>query len=63
MLLEVALSTAERSVSPARTPRPPLYVGIPCSRQISIEKYATVELIEASVIYRFLEGFKDLEHS
>src|SRR4051812_14882509 len=35
-------SAAERSVSPASTPRPPLYVGIACSRLISIEKYATV---------------------
>jgi hypothetical protein len=34
-------SAAERSVSPARTPRPPLYVGSASSRQISIEKYAT----------------------
>src|ERR1051326_718966 len=43
-------SAAERSVSPAKTPRPPLYVGTACSRQISIEKYATVELIETKVI-------------
>src|SRR5205809_2420516 len=33
-------SAADRSVSPASTPNPPLYVGIAGSRQISIEKYA-----------------------
>src|SRR5215470_13642588 len=35
-------SAAARTVSPARTPSPPLYVGIPTSSAISIEKYATV---------------------
>src|SRR6185437_3235942 len=44
------MSAAERSVSPAKTPRPPLYVGTACSRQISMEKYATVELIDTRVI-------------
>jgi hypothetical protein len=31
-------SAAERSVSPARTPRPPAYVGMAGSSAISIEK-------------------------
>src|SRR5690242_6504621 len=37
-----ARSAADRSVSPARTPSPPLYVGIAESRAISMEKYATM---------------------
>src|SRR3954469_22093195 len=43
-------SAADRSVSPERMPSPPLYVGIACSRQISMEKYATVELVESAII-------------
>ena len=35
-------SAAARTVSPARTPSPPLYVGMPTSSAISIEKYAMV---------------------
>jgi len=54
MLLEVSLAMnqreghegnaqvcMERSVSPARTPSPPEYVGIAGLMAISIEKYAT----------------------
>jgi hypothetical protein len=33
-------SAAARIVSPARTPKPPLYVGSPSSNPISMEKYA-----------------------
>src|SRR5947209_4173414 len=44
------MSAAERSVSPASTPSPPLYVGIACSRQISMEKYATVDRAEVNVM-------------
>src|SRR5215471_6010058 len=38
-------SAAARIVSPARTPNPPLYVGMPTSRPISMEKYAMVLLV------------------
>src|SRR5437867_12620005 len=38
-------SAAARIVSPARTPSPPLYVGMPTSRPISMEKYAMVLLV------------------
>src|SRR5215510_2351265 len=38
-------SAAARSVSPARTPSPPLYMGIPTSSAISMEKYAIVLLV------------------
>src|SRR5579859_7715378 len=45
-------SAAARMVSPARTPRPPLYDGMLFSRAISIEKYATKRfvLLESVVI-------------
>src|SRR5689334_21086579 len=36
-------SAAARNVSPARTPSPPLYVGMLVMSPISIEKYATTE--------------------
>src|SRR5256712_3355066 len=35
-------SAAARIVSPASTPGPPLYVGMPTSSAISMEKYAMV---------------------
>src|SRR5260370_37800946 len=35
-------SAKEQAASPARTPRPPLYVGISFSIPISITKFATV---------------------
>jgi hypothetical protein len=37
-------SAADRIVSPASTPSPPLYVGISERRPISIEKYAIVRV-------------------
>src|SRR5712691_6036703 len=44
-------SAAARIVSPARTPSPPLYVGMPTSRPISMEKYAMVLLVSTWFSY------------
>src|SRR5688572_28832515 len=54
-------SAAERSVSTARTPRPPLYVGIACSRQISMEKYAMV--VGTASLIRALGGVRSRKWS
>jgi hypothetical protein len=40
------MSAAARTVSPANTPSPPLYVGMAFSNAISMEKYATMRFGE-----------------
>src|SRR5215813_2360482 len=47
------MSAAARTVSPARTPRPPLYDGMAFSSAISIEKYATMRFGERDLVTIF----------